>query len=97
MSYKITDGTRLSNSYQADAVGPGTVKTEAFTGVGVGHNGLSNDGIGFLATQGDGGYVTTDFASGTNRNTARTDSWDIISPAGETRVKNVAVNVYVII
>jgi hypothetical protein len=97
MSYRVTDGTRLANSYQADAVGPGTVKTRAFTGNGVGHNGISGGGVGFLATYGDGGAITTDSASGTSNNSVRTDPWDLISAAGENRVKNVAVNAYVII
>jgi hypothetical protein len=96
MTYKATNGSRLANSYQADAVGPANVKTTAWTGGGIGHNGLSVDSVGFLATQGDGGSVSTDSANGTNRNTARTNTWSIIS-AGENLVRNVATNVYVII
>lgn len=91
------DSARQPGTYQADAVGPTTVKTRAFTGVGLGKNSLVNDGIGLLATHGDGGDITTDSASGTNRNSARIDAWPTISPEGQTRPKNVAVKGYVII
>jgi hypothetical protein len=97
MHYRIKDGSRATNSYQADEVGPADVKTTAWTGGGLGHNSLNNDSVGFLATHGDGGTINSDSASGTNRNTARTVKFSTISVNGETRVKNVAQNVYVII
>jgi hypothetical protein len=99
MHYRVSGGSRVSNSYQADAIGPGQVKTQVFTGQGLGKNGLPSGtpGVGILGTLGDGGFITTDSATGLNNNSAHTDPWDIISPAGETRVKNVATNVYVII
>lgn len=94
----IDDGGRRAGSNQADAVGPAQVKTKVFTGQGLLKNGLnSNTGIGILATYGDGGFITTDFASGVNNLNARTDPWDIISAAGQTRARNVATNVYRII
>lgn len=97
MHYRVTDGSRLSNSYQADSVGPANIRTTAWTGGGIGHNGVSSTSVGFLATLGDGGAISSDSASGTNNNTARTSEWSLVSPTGETRVKNLAVNVYVII
>lgn len=90
------DAPRRSGVYQSDAVGPANVDTIAWTGVGKTFDSLTVDGIGFLATQGDGGSISNNNASGTNRNTARTNPWPIISPAGETRPKNVAVNAYVL-
>ena len=90
------DAPRRSGVYQADAVGPANVDTIAWTGLGRKNNELFADGVGFLATQGDGGAISNNTASGTNRNTARTNPWPIISPAGETRPKNVAVNAYVL-
>lgn len=99
MHYRAANGSRIANSYQADAVGPGTIKTRVFTGNGLTKNGLpgGTPGVGILGTMGDGGSITTDSASGTNNNSAHTDPWDIISTSGETRVKNIAQNVYVII
>lgn len=97
MHYRVTDGTRLANSYQADSVGPGNVRTSSWTGNGIGKNGVGSGGVGFLATMGDGGAISSDSASGTNNNSARTGTWTIVSPEGESRVKNVAANVYVII
>jgi hypothetical protein len=91
------DVIRPSGYYQADSVGPANVKTTAWTGGGIGKNSLTADSIGFLATQGDGGQVSSDSASGTNRNTARTVTFPIISTEGETRPKNIATPVYVII
>jgi hypothetical protein len=95
--YKVVDVGVLTNTYQADELGPGNVKTIAWTGATVGHNFLANDGVGFAATNGDGGVVTTDSSTGTNRNTARTGAWPIISPHGENRVRAVFSNAYVII
>jgi hypothetical protein len=94
------DHVRNPGSYQVDVVGPANVKTTAWTGNGLGKSGLVSDGVGFLATHGDGGSVTTDSASGTNRNSARTGTWPIITWAGidgQTRPRNVAVNAYVLI
>lgn len=93
------DDVRLPNAYQADAVGPATVKTRVFTGNGLLKNGLpgGTPGVGILGTLGDGGSITTDSASGLNNNNAHTDPWDLISTAGQTRPKNVAVIAYVII
>lgn len=91
------DATRLPGNYQADAVGPADVRTTAWTGGGLGHNSLINDSVGFLATHGDGGTVNSDSASGTNRNSARTVQFSIVSTSGQTRPKNAAVNAYVII
>lgn len=94
------DHVRLPGSYQQDMVGPGNVQSIAFTGNGLGHNSLSNDGVGFLATHGDGGLITTNMASGTNRNTARTGAWPIITGAGQdgqTRPRNAAINAYILI
>lgn len=97
MHYRVTDGTRLANSYQADAVGPANIRTSAWTGNGIGKNSVGSGGVGFLATMGDGGSVNSDSASGTNNNSARTGTWTIVSTEGESRGKNVAINVYVII
>lgn len=90
------DPARTPGDYVSDSVGPANVKTIAYTGSGLGKNSLNNDGVGFLATHGDGGTVTTDSQSGTNRNTARTGSWPIISPEGETRPKTAVINAYII-
>jgi hypothetical protein len=97
MTYKVAGSGRLANSYQADSVGPANIRTTAWTGAGIGKNGVSSTSVGFLATMGDGGTINSDSASGTNNNAARTIEWSIISPAGESRVKNVATNAYVII
>lgn len=90
------DDVRLAGSNQADAVGPAQVRTVSFTGVSIGKNSVSAN-PGFLATLGDGGVVASDSASGTNNNSRRTDTWSVISPAGQTRPRNVATNVYRII
>jgi hypothetical protein len=97
MHYRVSDGTRLANSFQDGELGPGTIKTTAWTGNGIGKNSLTSDSIGFLATQGDGGSISSDSQSGTNRNTARTLTFSTITPNGEHRVKNVAKIAYVII
>jgi hypothetical protein len=75
---------------QTESIGPGKVRTVSFTGQGILKNAV-NDNPGFLATLGDGGVVASDSASGTNNNSRRTDEWDIVSPTGETRVKNEGV------
>lgn len=95
--YRVTDGSRLANDYQADEIGPGEIKTIVRTGGSIGKNSLTSDDIGLLASEGDGGEVTSDSQSGTNRNTARSEKFSTISPNGENRVKNVAKNAYVII
>jgi hypothetical protein len=97
MHYRATDGVRLANSYQADSVGPANIKTTAWTGSGIGKTGVASTSVGFLATLGDGGIISSDAASGTNNNGARTITWSIISTTGETTGKNVAQNIYVII
>jgi hypothetical protein len=97
MTFKINNGGFLDNDYQPDSLGPGDIKTTAYTGATVGHNFLVNDGIGFAATHGDGGEVSTDHAFGTNRNTARTSTWPVISPTGENNIRSVWVRSYVII
>lgn len=97
MGYKVNDGTKVDNEYEADAVGPGQVKVQLFTGQGILKTGSHGGGVGALASYGDGGFITTDSASGTSNNAVRTDPWDLISPAGENRVKTVAVRAYVII
>lgn len=75
---------------QTESIGPGKVRTVSFTGQGILKNAV-NANPGFLATLGDGGLVASDSASGTNNNSRRTDEWDIVSPTGETRVKNEGV------
>jgi hypothetical protein len=98
-------GLKNFNSYGADAqrvydypggvqnesVGPANIKTTAWTGNGIGHNGVSSTSVGFLATLGDGGLISSDSASGTNNNSARTITFSVISPGGENRVKNFGV------
>lgn len=92
------DVTRLPGNYQADAIGPGDVNTKAWTGGGLGHNSLTNDSVGFLATHGDGGEINSlTAASNTNRSSARSVKFAIISTEGQTRPKNAAVNAYVLI
>jgi hypothetical protein len=91
------DAQRWPGEYQADAVGPGNVETTAWTGHAYDKNSLTTDSIGFQATQGDGGEVSTDSASNTNRNSARTAEWPIISPVGQTRPRNVSINAFVLI
>ncbi len=76
---------------QNESVGPANIRTVSFTGVGITKNGVVNPGIGFLATQGDGGLIASDTAAGTNNNSARTLTFSIISPAGENRAKNFGV------
>jgi hypothetical protein len=80
--------------FQDQAVGPANIRTTAWTGSAIGHNSVSNDSVGFLATHGDGGTINSDSASGTNRNTARTITFSTISPSGENRVKNFGVIYY---
>lgn len=91
------DSVRLPGAYQADAVGPASVRTTAWTGNGIGKNSVSSTSVGFLATLGDGGTINSDSATGTNNNAARTVTFSVISPAGQTRARNVAQNFYVII
>jgi hypothetical protein len=76
---------------QNESIGPGSVRTIAWTGNGIGHGSVISTSVGFLATLGDGGEITSDSASGTNNNSARTQTWSIISPGGENRVKNFGV------
>lgn len=99
VSYRVVNVGVLTNTYQADEVGPAHVNVVAWTGVGVGKTGLpgGTPGIGVLATIGDGGAIDKDGAVGTNNNNATTGTWDIISANGENRVKAVFTNVYVIL
>lgn len=88
------DGQRIYDypgGIQSESIGPGDVKTTVWTGSSIGKNSLTVDSIGIVATQGDGGTITTDSASGVNRTTARTSTWPIISPAGENRSKNFGI------
>lgn len=89
-----TDGQRVYDypgGVQNGEVGPANVKTTAWTGSGIGKNSLTVDSIGLLATQGDGGSVSSDSQAGTNRANARTITFSIISPGGENKVKNSGV------
>lgn len=92
-------GGQADNELQGDAVGDAEVNFFVFTGTGVGKNGMRNpaQGLGPLASYGDGGFVSSDSAGGTNNNNERTGTFSIKSPFGENRVKNVAVRGYVII
>lgn len=87
---------RAINTFEDQSLQPANVKTTAWTGSGKGYNGLTVDSIGFLATQGDGGSVSSDSASGVNRLTARTAEWPLITAGTETRPKNIAQAVYVL-
>lgn len=89
-----SDGQRVYDypgGVQNESVGPANIKTTAWTGIGIGHNGVSSTSVGFLATLGDGGTISSDSASGTNNNNARTITFSVISPGGENRVKNTGV------
>lgn len=95
------DFIRWPGEKQSDKVGPGQVKSLVFTGQGVLNNGIpgGTPGVGFLATRGDGGSITTDSASGTNNNSVRIDPLQIITGSGndgQTRPKNVSVQAYVL-
>jgi hypothetical protein len=100
MHLRVNDGTKVDNAYQPDSLGPGTVNSWVFTGQGVLKNGIpggSSAGVGFLATRGDGGFVDTVSASGTNNNDVRIDPLNVISPTGENNVRAVWIRAYVII
>lgn len=89
-------GARAINTFQDQSLQPANVGTHAWTGNGIGRTGVGTGGVGFLATMGDGGAISWDSASGTNRNTARTDVWELITDgSGETRPKNVCQAIYV--
>jgi hypothetical protein len=94
--YRNFSNTRGVNTFEDHALQPANIETIAYTGQGLGKNSLSNDGVGFLATHGDGGLVASDHAWGTNRNTARTGTWSLITSSSETRPKNVAQGIYVL-
>lgn len=92
-------GDRKPGTYQGDGQGPANVNFFVFTGIGVGKNGMHNpvDGLGPLASYGDGGFVSTTGASGTNNNNERVGTFDVVSTASENRPKNVNMNIYRII
>src|ERR1044072_523707 len=89
---------RLSGAYEDQSVQALNVITTAWTGTGLGRNSLvANAGVGFLATHGDGGSVSSNGSSGVNRPAARTDYWPVdVSGSTETKPRNVAVDEYVL-
>lgn len=93
--YRNFSNTRGVNTFEDHALQPANIRTVGFTGISVGKNGLTAD-PGFLLTHGDGGLVASDMASGTNRNSSRTDTWSLITGSSETRPKNVAQAIYVL-
>lgn len=76
-----------AGGYEKDANGPISIKPTIWTGTGVGRNGLADNGIGILGTNGDGGVVAGDYASSVNRPLAR--STPLTTGGSETIVKNI--------
>jgi len=92
-------GDRKPGTYQGDGQGPASVNFFVFSGIGVGKNGMHNPaaGLGPLASYGDGGFVSSTGASGTNNNNERVGTFDVVNTASENRPKNVNMNIYRII
>ena len=76
-----------AGGYEADAVGPANIITEGWTGASMGKNGLPTNTAGFLLTNGDGGVVKSNTASGVNRPLARTPYFKV--DGTETITKNI--------
>jgi hypothetical protein len=95
----VFDVARYPGSNQADAVGPANINTIVWTGNGMGNSGVpgGTPTVNALGTAGAGGSISTTGATGTNNNAAKTLPWSIISPAGESRPKNIACAAYVLI
>lgn len=95
LSTSGSDPGRLYNKpggFQGQSIGNAEVKTTAWTGNALGKNSLVSDSVGFLATHGDGGSISSDSASGVNRSGARTLKFSLDLPSNsETRMDNVGV------